>query len=357
MDPLLELLARDLEGFPSAAARHGLSGYALHLADKESLALPADAQRQLRQDARMIAGQSLRVKSVLFRALDALAKVGVIPVLLKGYGVGLRLYPDPLMRATSDADLLVAPRDLETASQALTRLGLSRLPEETEEWHRSFHHHINFSGPGALVELHFRASSGFGSTIEADDLVTRSSVAELDGRKVRFLEPHDEMAYLATHAAGHLLQRVGWLVDLKLLANAHPELDWALVAKRARESGMAVPVFLSLSVARDVLALPVPGEVLDSLAPGMLRRMVAKRLFTPERLLKSPFLERHRYWRLAAITLFSSTGENAAFFFRHAAARGLKRKAAALAPRWVPHAGVRDRRAPPTSIAAARRLG
>ena len=123
MDPLLELLARDPEGLPSAAARHGLSGYALHLAEKEGLALPADAQRQLRHDARMIAGQSLRVKSVLLRALDALAKVGVIPVLLKGYGVGVRLYPDPLMRATSDVDLLVAPRDLDAASQALTSSG------------------------------------------------------------------------------------------------------------------------------------------------------------------------------------------------------------------------------------------
>ncbi len=127
MDPLLELLERAPEGLPSAAARHGLSGYALHLADKDGLALPADGLRQLRHDARMIAGQSLRVKSVLLRALDALAKVGIIPVLLKGYGVGVRLYPDPLMRATSDVDLLVAPRDLEAAAQALTDLGLTRI--------------------------------------------------------------------------------------------------------------------------------------------------------------------------------------------------------------------------------------
>ena len=337
MHPLLELLSRDLDGYSQAAARHGLSGYVLHLADEEGFTLPDGVRDPLRRDARMIAGQSLRVKAVLLRALDALAKAGVTPILLKGYGVGLRLYPDPLMRATSDVDVLVSPAELELAAKALTDLGLSRLPEETEEWHRSFHHHINFSGPGALVELHFKASSGFGSSIEGDDLIARSTVSEIEGRKVRFLELHDEMAYLATHAAGHLLQRVGWLVDLTLLANAHPELDWRVVAARARESGMAVPVFLSLSVAREALALPVSVEVLNSLAPGTLRQMVAKWLFTPERLVKSPFTERHRYWSYAAVTLFSSTGENAAFLFRHAAARGLKRKVAALAPRWVPH--------------------
>ena len=224
--------------------------------------------------------------------------------------------------------------------EALTELGLSRLPEETEEWHRSFHHHINFSGPGALVELHFRASSGFGSSIEADDLVSRSTVSEVEGRKVRFLEPHDEMAYLATHAAGHLLQRVGWLVDFKLLADAHPELDWRVVATRARESGMAVPVFLSLSVARDVLALPVPFEVLDSLAPGMLAasgREEALHAGAAPAFCRSP--SGIGTGRTRRPRLFSSTGENAAFRFRTAAARGLKRKvgcarASMGSPRW-----------------------
>src|SRR4051794_15776422 len=104
MHPLLELFSRDLVGLPDAAARHGLSGYVLHLAELEpgAFVLPDPTRVRLRRDARMIAGQSLRVKAVLLRTLEALETAGIVPVLLKGYGAGLRLYPAPLMRAASD---------------------------------------------------------------------------------------------------------------------------------------------------------------------------------------------------------------------------------------------------------------
>jgi hypothetical protein len=159
---------------------------------------------------------------------------------------------------------------------------------------------------------------------------------DLEGRPIRYLAPEDEMAYLATHAAGHLLQRAGWLLDLVLLHKAHPELDWRVVAQRARESEMDVPVYLALSVAKTQLGLAVPDAILEELAPDPVRRLAARLLFSRRRLLQSFFAERHRYWSYAGTYLFASSGANAAFMFRTGAERGLKRKLASLAPRWVP---------------------
>ena len=104
----------------------------------------------------------MRVKALLLRSLDALAAVGVVPVLLKGYGLGLRLYPEPLQRATTDVDLLVAGAEVEGASGALVGLGLRPLGEEAAAHARAHEHHLTFTGAAGMVELHFRALVGYG---------------------------------------------------------------------------------------------------------------------------------------------------------------------------------------------------
>ena len=57
---------------------------------------------------------------------------------------------------------------------------------------------------GGMVELHFAAIEGLGASLAGEPLHARSREALLEGRRVRYLSPEDELIYLAAHA-GHEL--------------------------------------------------------------------------------------------------------------------------------------------------------
>lgn len=341
MSALIGILQKDSSSFsgdsltPLAedAARHGLSGYVLHLVEQRGVPLPEPIRLTLARDSRMVAAQTLRVKLLLLRALDAMHGRGITPVLLKGYGLGLRFYPDPLYRVTSDVDLLVSPSVLAEAERAVEELGLSRAPKETEDWSREFRHHLNFYGPAGMVELHFHASASFGAEMAADPMLVRARPGVVEGRTVLYLRPEDEVAYLATHAAGHALQRLAWLVDIQRLIEATPGLDWDEVASVAEQSDMRVPTFLGLWATHHLLGANVPATVLDRLSPGLWREAIARRVFTEEALVSSWVGTHHRYWSYALQAIFSSGLRNSFRYLKTAAARAMIRKFEAAFPR------------------------
>ncbi|XXF79121.1 nucleotidyltransferase family protein [Myxococcaceae bacterium GXIMD 01537] len=285
----------------AAAARHGLAAFVEHAARSAGWDWAPAERAALRRESLACAARGLRVKTLLLRSLDALAAEGVVPVLLKGYGLSLRLYPDPLQRATSDVDLLVARSEVEASSRALKGLGLSLVPEG-EGGHADTHHR-EFKGSAGLVELHYRALAGYGLALEADALLARAREAELEGRRVRYLRPQDELIYLALHASNHLLQRLAWLFDLKLLALAHPDLRWAEAVEVARGTAFPHLAWYALEAARRLVGAPVPDAVLAALAPPRWQRVLAARFFSEERLVAAHLAHSKPAWVGAKLLL------------------------------------------------------
>ncbi|HEY0094694.1 MAG TPA: nucleotidyltransferase family protein [Archangium sp.] len=293
----------DVPALVHAAARHGLAGFMQHALGRSGWTLDEPARTGLRREALAQAARGMRVKALLVRSLDALAAVGVVPVLLKGYGLGLRLYPEPLQRATTDVDLLVADAEVGGASGALRGLGLKPLGEAAAAHAREYEHHLTFTGPAGMVELHFRALVGYGQTLEAQALLARAEEAVLEGRRVRYLCAEDELVYLAIHASNHLLQRLAWLFDLKLLMLARPGLDWGRVVEVARGTAFPHLAWYALEAARRLMGASVPEEVLAALAPPAWQRQMAARFFTAGRLLETELMNHKPAWVAAKLLL------------------------------------------------------
>jgi hypothetical protein len=302
----------EAEAFVRAAARHGLAGFAAHASERAGWALPAGARELLRRESQSSAARAIRVHALLLRSLDALAAVGVVPVVLKGTALARRLYPEPFHRATTDVDLLVAGAQVEASSRALEGLGLKRAAEKPV--HGGEHsHHLEFEGSAGLVELHFRALVGYGQALEADALVAHAEEAELDGRRVRYLRAEEELVYLALHASNHLLQRLAWLLDLKLLVLAHPRLSWQRVVEVARATALPHVAWYALEAASRMMATPVPPEVLSELAPPRWQRLLASRFFSEARLLGTVLMERRAEWAAAKLLLAPRAGPMARY--------------------------------------------
>ena len=282
------------------AVRHGLAGFVEHALARADWTLPNAARALLRRESLSGAARGMRVRALLFRSVEALGAAGVVPVLLKGYGLARRLYPEPLQRATTDVDLLVARAQVLCSVHALQGLGLTTKAVSAD---RDDTHHVELTGPEGLVELHYRALAGYGQALEGDALVARAEDAELDGQRVRFLGAEDEAVYLALHASNHLLQRLAWLFDLKLLARARPTLDWDGVVTRARQTGLPHLVWYAWDAARRLLDAPVPERVLQALAPPLWQRALATRLFSGPRLLDAELARNKPAWVAAKLAL------------------------------------------------------
>jgi hypothetical protein len=241
------------------ADQHGVAGVVRKALREAGVALdPATAGAYDRLVvARELAHTAHR--EALAAADRALAGAGLAAVALKGPLLAERLYPEPAMRATGDVDLLVAEQDLETATRVLAGLGYVTAEGPGEERFRHEHHHVHLGHPRSIpLELHFHAYRGFGRTLRSEPLIARRRDASRDGlplRAIGVLEPADELAYLAVHAAAHRFVRLGWLYDVALLLPTMTAAERDLAATRAASWGFARILAFTAALLRELLGV------------------------------------------------------------------------------------------------------
>src|SRR5262245_25545256 len=84
---------------------------------------PADLREAIHDRAIAQAVWELHHQQVLKRVDAALADIGVQPVFLKGTALAYSLYPDPMLRARGDTDMIIPPSEQRRVHDVLTKLG------------------------------------------------------------------------------------------------------------------------------------------------------------------------------------------------------------------------------------------
>ncbi len=221
---------RNWERLLESALEHGVAGVLMQRIADTGISLPAKPREAIEQRLAVDRLWHRHMTGDLRQVLQAFAEDGLHTVTLKGPVLSERLYPRAALRASGDLDLLVRPADMAQARETLIRIGYSPRPG-APLLHASVFDH---SG-GGNVDLHYRASDGFATTLEAENLVTRSIPYDTaDAGRAWILAPEDEFLYLAVHAARHRFLRLRWLYDLHLFAQHHPDLAWETIAIRAK---------------------------------------------------------------------------------------------------------------------------
>jgi hypothetical protein len=133
------------------------------------------------------------------------------------------------------------------------------------------------------VDLHGRLFSRELFPVDLEEMLDRLEAVRIAGREVPTFAAEELLVVLAEHAHKHLWQRLAWLADLAHLIAARPGLDWARTLAFARRSGSRRVLAIGVGLAAELLAAPVPSEILgrlrsDPVARG-LEREVRERLF------------------------------------------------------------------------------
>ncbi|MBP1685473.1 MAG: hypothetical protein H6Q33_1616, partial [Deltaproteobacteria bacterium] len=229
----------DWDKLVDCAIEQGVAGVVHTEAGKAGVVIPADAARKLEWRLAIDGLHWQGMRRSMSEVLQTLEAGGIRAVCLKGPMLAERLYEDASLRPSVDLDILVAEEDCERVISVLGAAGWGWDDGPSERYHRRYHHHVHLHRPrGPMLEVHFRALVGFGIVIPSEDFLSRAMPYQSGGDSTWILCPEDEVLYLALHAAGHLLSRLGWLYDIKLLLLKYPQVDWIEVSKRAVRLGV-----------------------------------------------------------------------------------------------------------------------
>jgi hypothetical protein len=202
--------------------------------------------------------------------LDALAEEDIEPVVLKGAALANTAYRRPGHRLFGDLDLLIGTEHIQRAEAALFQRGFQRAIVSMP----AGHHHLPpvITPDGRFrVELHtglVEEASPY--AIDAAELIARSDVHYLAGRRARVLVPEDNLLHICVHLAyGH---RYDWfplraLTDVLAITLAH-SIDWPRFVASVIRSRAAGAVYWPLRLSRQWLEAPIPDAVLARLAPS-----------------------------------------------------------------------------------------
>lgn len=245
---------------------------------------------------------NLYLKHDLARVADAFERGNVPWMVIKGVALAEAVYGGLAARAMVDNDVVVPPEHVPQAHRILTELGFSDRPgctlplSRAADYEHPMHHPYPDVETGFELHWHIYAPELFRGGVEP--YFERAIVRRLMGRPMLTLCNEDRLLQLATHWAGHGLNKPHVLEDIALLWNAQESTEHRFSRPALRQQLVEVGAFDVFALALLVLeqqqrlSVEVPREFRSARAAWFLRWCPAH--------LKQLLLERHEEVPLSA---------------------------------------------------------
>lgn len=250
-----------------AATTHGVHGWVLNVGSAAGPALPA-----LEVAVHGSLARYQRCLGDLHVVHAALTEAGTPFLVVKGPALVRQYYGDPRLRDSVDLDIVVRPKDLAVALEALERRGCELIDANWPLLMAAEVHELRVLGPsGGAIDLHWSLGPGAGSDAHApavETLLERSVTLEIAGVSVRTLDWADTVVHLAVHAASSGGHRLIWCADLRAALAQAPAGATALLVARAEEWRARPALHLMLLRAQHALGMPLSEDLLAELSPG-----------------------------------------------------------------------------------------
>lgn len=279
--------------FADLAALHGV----VALVRRNLVALdarpdvPETAWRAVDQASTQIAFDGMLRLRQTAEVLAALHESGITSVILKGPALASLLYDDPIVRPSTDIDLLVRREEVDVACSAVERIGGLPPSAAVRAFQLANSYDLQVILPAAagkpgLLELHWDLAPRGLFAVDLEAWRGRSVEFRLDGQAARRFSNEDMLLHLALHMRKHRYVGLRWLCDVgELVRRFGATLDWPYVVRIARPAGLQVLLYTSLQLAERLLDAPVDAAVLRELEPSAVRRRLLRSVLTQDALL------------------------------------------------------------------------
>lgn len=224
----------------------------------------------------------LRHRALLTEVFTRLASAGIRPVVFKGTALAYTLYSESALRSRGDTDFIIPPDTRTQAAEVLEELGFKResgMSGERVAYQASFTR-TEPAGDAHTLDVHWRINnSELLSRLfsHPELLVTAQSIATL-GAEARAASPVHALLIACMHRATHKHNpyyvdgvahfsgdRLIWLYDIHLLANAFTPGAWEAFLLLASQKGLSSICLEGLQRANQCFHTHTPTAVLAAL--------------------------------------------------------------------------------------------
>ncbi len=226
----------DVDHLINMAIKEGLSGLLYKSLMKSSVLETLDHIQRERL-------QSLYYQTVVFNlnlihelkeVLHLLNQKKIQVVLLQGIALMQQIYDDIGLRPMTDIDLWVLQKDYPGLISILSSQGFQRDPIYPNTFRKGsttfdLHTHILWADRIKARELLL--------TKGQEHIYHDTRIIHFEGQEARCLSQYDQVLYLSLHALKHDVNRLIWLVDIKILLANWKRSDWEALLNRAGELG------------------------------------------------------------------------------------------------------------------------
>jgi hypothetical protein len=266
-----EFSAVDWPAFRRLTELHGLAGVAYSQLDSlQPNPVPAVIREEMRIAQRAGIQRGLRDTAALIEVLHLLSRAGLHPLPYKGPALAAQLLDDPALRDAVDLDILVPEDDAPQALRLLEENGFvlaRKYPPSAMGQLFAYRAEIALVRQELLLELQWRLSPKyFSAEFDIAGAWQRRQPLPLANTDVAVMSGEDHLLALSIHGTKHQWERLKWVLDIDLLVQRNPSLDWDEVTERARHTGLLRLLLVSLTVSRRTLETPLPDSVIGLIA-------------------------------------------------------------------------------------------
>jgi len=216
---------------------------------------PESLRQAIHDRAIARAAWELRHQQLLTRVHAALADIGVQPVLLKGTALAYALYPDPMLRARGDTDIIIPSTERRRVHDVLTTLGFALDMGVSGEF-ISYQASYTFSQADTgthSIDLHWKINNSelLSRLFSFDELLQRAIPLSKLCPEALGVSPVHALLLACMHRATHKhnpyyvdgvayysADRLIWLYDVHLLTKSLSLTQWGEVVPLARDKGL-----------------------------------------------------------------------------------------------------------------------
>lgn len=199
----------------------------------------------------------------------AMTRAGSRVMLLKGGALLLRYYDDIGLRAMNDIDIMLEGGSIGPCLDTLHAQGWrSSLPIGMDRALELYNSAPMLSDQGFELDLHRRIMTEYGGRVDQAQLWKSSLLVERRGVPVRILGPEDQIMHTCAHGVKwNALPPIRWIPDLMaVLEKERSDVDWDLVAFRARERHLTTALMTCLRYVSEHFGARGLGEPLRTLS-------------------------------------------------------------------------------------------
>ena len=231
---------------------------------------PAGLLETLSNVARVQAGEELLRGAETRTVVDALARAGLSPILIKGTPLAYTVYDAPSLRPRDDTDLLIAYEDVDVARRVLASLGYSATVYCHDLFSQFEMQKIDGFGVCHVLDVHWKISTQpvFEQVLTHAEMLPRARPVTALGPLAVTAGTVDALLLACIHPAMHHqnAQRMLWTYDTHLLASEMARNDWDDFAGRATKAEMAAVCAHELRRAQALFGTSVPADVTRDLS-------------------------------------------------------------------------------------------